>query len=123
MDFLEGLVGFLREDSFSGGDKAEFFFDGFSGGGRKAATHLKVVDASSVGLDQGGNDVEVGMAGVGVAVDEVGLGLHPEAFHIAVGDGAHLVVGKGFAGGEVEGDVQHLVLGAGVEVVLPLETL
>ena len=106
-----------------GGVEVEFFFDGFAGGGGEVLSHELGFYPASVGADEGGDDVAMGVTGVLVAVDEIGLFLEAEALHVAVSDGGHGVVGEVVGGVEVDGDVQRVDLAAGVEVVEALEAL
>src|SRR5580692_2059342 len=76
-----------------GGLQVEFLLDGFTRGFRQAVGHAVGIDAAAVGADQGADDVDMGVIGVFMAVDEVRLMLHLEPLHIAVGDGGKLLVG------------------------------
>jgi len=88
-----------------GGDEVEFGFDALAGFFGLFAADVVELDRAAVAADVGGHDMAVGVAGVVVAVDEIGLLAEAYFFHVPSGDGLHLLVGQLVAGVEVEGDV------------------
>jgi len=58
--------------------------------------------------------MDMRVPGIVMAVDKIGLILHSESLHIAVGDGGKFSIGELFSRLKIERGVQHFVLGAGV---------
>jgi len=100
----------------AGWDQMELLLDGFAGGLGEIYTHAVGVDAAAVGPDQRGNDVNMRVVGVVMAVDQIGLIVHLEAMHIVVGDGHQLLVGERFPGRKVQRGVKHFHLAIGRSV-------
>jgi hypothetical protein len=104
-----------------GRDQLELGFDGFAGGLGQIDTHAVRVDAAAVGPDQRGNDMNMRVVGVVMPVDQVGLIVHFQALHIAVGDGGQLLVGEHFPGRKVQRGVKHFQLRTAVQFVQTME--
>ena len=121
LDLVRG--GDIGTASPSGWGQIKLLFDGFSGWFRKAIGQKMGLNPTSIGPDQGGDDMDVGVPGVLVPVHEIGVVAHFQTFHIAVGDGGKLVIGELVGRRKVQRGVQHFLLGASVEFIEPLEPL
>ena len=88
-----------------GGDELEFGFDVLAGFFGLFAADVVEFDRGTVVADMGGYDVAVGVAGVVMAVHEIGLFAEAYLLHVALGDGLHLIVGELVGGVKVEGNM------------------
>ena len=58
-----------------------------------------------------------------MTIDQVGLAIETEPLHVAIRDGCKLLVREVFAGLKIDGNVQHIDFGPGVELVEPLKAM
>lgn len=95
----------LVETFLFGRDEVEFLFDVYSGFFGLIFSYFILWYRVAIGLDMGGDDVTMRVAGVVMAIDQVRLSFEAELFHVRAGDGLHFFVGELVRGVEIQADV------------------
>jgi hypothetical protein len=75
------------------------------------------IDENSILPDIGGHDMQMGVAGIEMLIDEVGLVSKPDPLHISVGYFDESVAGELLGWMEIQGDMERFVPGFLVKVV------